>query len=106
MTTIRLLGRQGIQLGFEISGHTGAGSEGNDLVCAAVSFLATTCVNALESVAKAPCRVLQDEAYLRADIPENDLNLEAVTILKTFRQGAMDLRQAYPRYMKLIDETI
>ena len=106
MTTIRMLGKHGDYFGFEVSGHTGAGTEGNDLVCAAVSFLATTCANAMESVAKVKCKLSQADAFLRAEPDGTDLNPEARAILGTFRQGAMDLQQAYPRYVKLIDETI
>ena len=35
-------------VGFEISGHAGFAERGQDIVCAAVSFLATTVVNSLE----------------------------------------------------------
>ena len=37
--------------GFSVRGHAGYAPEGSDIVCAAVSVLTTTCVNALESVA-------------------------------------------------------
>ena len=37
--------------GFECRGHAGFDRAGRDIVCAAVSVLTTTCVNALETVA-------------------------------------------------------
>ena len=38
-------------LGFRISGHSGAGTEGNDVVCAAVSAIAYTTLGSLEELA-------------------------------------------------------
>jgi uncharacterized protein YsxB (DUF464 family) len=105
VTAIKMLGKQGAYLGFEVSGHTGAGTEGNDLVCAAISFLATTCVNALESVAGVKAKVRQSDAYIRAELTPGDLSKEADVILRTFHQGATDLQQAYPAFVKLNDET-
>ena len=100
-----MLGSQGTYLGFEVSGHTGAGTEGSDLVCAAISFLATTCVNALEGVAGVKAKVRQSDAYIKAELLPRELSKEADVILRTFYQGATDLQQAYPAFVKLIDIT-
>jgi uncharacterized protein YsxB (DUF464 family) len=102
MTIIRLLAApDGNLTGFEVSGHAGAGTEGNDLVCAAVSFLATTCANALESVANKKTFVRQREGCLRVTLKDSNLSPEASVILKTFSQGAKDLQQAYPAHVRL-----
>ena len=51
--------------GFKVTGHSGYGEAGSDIVCAAVSILTTTCVNALESVAGVVPQVIQrDEPVL------------------------------------------
>ncbi|NLW21396.1 MAG: ribosomal-processing cysteine protease Prp [Clostridiales bacterium] len=105
MTRIRLTGRQGTLLGFEVSGHAGAGTEGNDLVCAAISFLATTAANALETVAGVKPRVSQQEAYLKASIKPEQANQATDTILAMFRQGALDLELAHPEHVTLIEDT-
>ncbi|NLE69786.1 MAG: ribosomal-processing cysteine protease Prp [Clostridiales bacterium] len=101
MTRIRMLGQAGDYTGFEVSGHAGAGSKGNDLVCAAISFLATTCANALISVAGAQVQATQEEGYLKAELAAQG-NQKAQTILATFYQGAKDLQEAHPRHVKLI----
>ena len=101
MTRIRMLGQAGNYTGFEVSGHAGAGSKGNDLVCAAISFLATTCANALNSVAGAQVKATQEEGYLKAEVPAPG-NEQVQTILSTFYQGARDLEAAHPRHVKLI----
>ena len=105
MTTIRLLhNTEGQIRGYDVSGHAGAGTEGNDLVCAAISFLATTCANALETVAAVKPQVRQAGGKLTVTIPEKELTHEALVILDTFRQGAKDLADAYPKNVRLFDQ--
>lgn len=102
MTSIRLLAApDGNLTGFEVSGHTGAGTEGNDLVCAAISFLAITCANALESVANTKPFVRKREGYLRVSLEGSVVSPDASVILNTFSQGAMDLQEAYPAHIRL-----
>jgi uncharacterized protein YsxB (DUF464 family) len=101
MTTIHLLGTKALPSGYEVSGHSGAGTEGNDIVCAAISFLAITCANALESVAGLKPQVTQKEAYLKVFLSQGQSNHESSVILRTFRQGAEDLQQTYPQYVRL-----
>lgn len=104
MTVIRMLSQHGTITGFEVKGHAGAGTEGNDLVCAAISFLATTCANALEEVAGKTPAIKQGEAYLRAELPMKDVSASAAVVLQTFYRGARDLLEAYPRHVSLIDK--
>ena len=105
MTEIRLLYADDRLRGFQISGHAGAGTQGNDLVCAAVSFLATTCANALESVAGVKPDIRQREAFLHVEVKKEALSAQAASILATFLQGARDLAETYPKHVKLIDES-
>ncbi|MDI9520062.1 MAG: ribosomal-processing cysteine protease Prp [Bacillota bacterium] len=104
MTVIRMLEQHGTLTGFEVKGHAGAGTEGNDLVCAAISFLATTCANALEEVAGKKPLIKQGEAYLKAELPLKDISVPATVILRTFYRGAKDLLEAHPEHVSLIDK--
>lgn len=105
MTDVRLIFSEGRAIrGFEISGHAGAGEEGYDLVCAAISFLAVTCANALETVAMTRPEVTQHEGYLKAVLKESQLNPEASVILRLFRQGVLDLQGSYPDNVRLIHQ--
>lgn len=105
MTSVRLIYSKNRAIcGFEISGHAGAGVEGNDLVCAAISFLAVTCANALETVAMTQPDVTQSEGYLKAVLKESQLGQEAAVILGTFHQGALDLQESYPDNVRLIHQ--
>ena len=90
--------------GFEISGHAGYAEEGSDIVCAAVSILATACANSLESV----CRVQPaveggEDGYLKVTLPAEmteDQRHDAQVILSTLRQGLSDLTESYPKFVQ------
>lgn len=101
MTVIRMLGTREHYTGFEVSGHADAGEKGYDIVCAAISFLATTCANALESVANVKLTATQEDGYLKANAAQT--NERTQTILRTFYQGAQDLSQTYPQHVRLIE---
>lgn len=92
--------------GFEMSGHAGFAEHGKDIVCAAASVLATTCVNALETVANVVCSVEinEDQGYLKALLPPNlstEQSHDASVILRSFRQGIFDLAEGNPKYITL-----
>lgn len=88
--------------GFEVKGHTGFAPEGEDIVCAAVSFLATTCANALESVAGLTPQVTQADGLLTVTVEPKALNPAARTIFQVFSQGMDDLSQAYPDHVRFV----
>lgn len=100
MSTVVLYRAQDGQVtGFEVSGHTGYAQAGQDIVCSALSFLAITCANALESVAKLKPEVFQQNSLLRVRVTE--VNDEARTIFAVFNQGIEDLRDSYPKHVTL-----
>lgn len=100
MSTVVLYRAQDGQVtGFEVSGHTGYAQAGQDIVCSALSFLAITCANALESIAKLKPEVFQQDGLLRVRVTE--VNDEARTIFAVFNQGIEDLRDSYPKHVTL-----
>ncbi len=88
--------------GFECVGHAGFAEEGQDIVCAAVSILTTTCANALESVAGVKPRVSAADGKMLLSLPK-DAGHDAQVILRAMRQGLSDLAEEYPRYFQLIE---
>ena len=86
--------------GFEVKGHAGYAEAGQDIVCAAVSILTTTCANALESVAGLKPLVKASPGKMILSLPDFDGH-DAQVILKTMRQGLKDLVDAYPDYVLL-----
>ena len=100
MTSILLYRSDNGELaGFKVSGHTGFAKAGEDIVCAAVSFMSVTCTNALESVAGIKPQLIQKDALL--DIRVTEPNDKAITIFKVFEQGMKDLEVSYPTHIKL-----
>ena len=95
-------------LGFTVDGHAGYAPSGNDIVCAAVSCLSITCVNALETVANAKPLVQSNEKAGRLSIRlPDELSAQAAhdaqIILRTTLRGYRDIAQAYPKYLILFD---
>ena len=107
MTTVTLLKVQEILCGFACEGHAEyALADNDDIVCAAVSILTATCVNALESVANILPKVKRrpKDAFLQVLLPGN-LTLEqqhdSQVLLKCLQQGIGDLAAQYPKHVHL-----
>ena len=86
--------------GFECTGHAGFAEAGSDIVCAAVSILTTTCVNALETVAGLTPQVKAAPGKMILTLPEISSH-DAQVILKTMRQGLCDVQDEYPDHLLL-----
>ncbi len=85
--------------GYRVSGHTGFAEAGQDIVCAAISFMSIACANALESVAGMKPEVTQEDALL--DVRLRQPNDRAQTIFGVFESGMKDLKETYPSHLKL-----
>ena len=96
---------KGLWTGFRVEGHAGYAEEGSDIVCAALSILTTTCVNALETVAKVSPHVEGGEDGLLAALLPIGLtdgqSHDAQVLLGALHQGLSDLAACYPRFVKL-----
>ena len=99
--TLRMNG--GEITGFESKGHAGFAEEGRDIVCAAVSILTTTCVNALESVAGVKPDTRVSDGRMTVSLPAN-AGHDAQVILRSMRQGLSDLAEEYPAYLQLNEQ--
>lgn len=106
MTSVTLYTQNGAFCGFASEGHSGYADLGNDIVCAGVSALTATCINALESVAGIVPIVVErpKKAYLQALLPESlsdGQRHDAQVILKSLRRGIGDLTEQYPKFVRL-----
>ena len=86
--------------GFSCKGHSGYAEEGSDIVCAAVSVLSLTCINAMESVAGIRPAADESDGHLIVTLNEEQLTHDAQVILKTFEQGIKDIAASYPKYVR------
>jgi hypothetical protein len=92
--------------GCRAKGHSGWADAGGDIICAAVSILTCTCVNALESVCGViPQNVAIDETdgVLNFDLPERTEaeNERAQILMLALKQGLSDLAGEYPENVEL-----
>ena len=106
MTTVTLLSEQEQYYGFSCEGHADYAESGSDIVCAAVSALTATCVNALESVANIQAKVKRrpKDAYLQVLLPANlsdEQRHDSQVLLKCLKQGIGDLADQYPKHVHL-----
>ncbi|MFR2561614.1 MAG: ribosomal-processing cysteine protease Prp [Anaeromassilibacillus sp.] len=56
-------------MGFRISGHSGSGEEGNDIICAAVSSAAYMTANTVTEIIGVEAQVAAEEGYMLVRIP-------------------------------------
>ena len=64
MTEIRFYSSKGELTGFEISGHSGYGEEGSDIVCASISSCAYMVINTATDVIGVDAEIKVNEAYI------------------------------------------
>ena len=87
-----------------ITGHSGQAESGRDIVCAAVSILGCTCVNAMETVCGIIPEITEnDDGVLAFQLPEMNPadNAKAQILMGALKQGLSDLADAYPQYVRL-----
>ncbi|MCL1964007.1 MAG: ribosomal-processing cysteine protease Prp [Firmicutes bacterium] len=105
MTSIRIYrNRRGRLRGFSVIGHTGSAPAGGDIVCAGISALAQTAVNALETVGRIKTTPHIGEGYLSVRLPRGLAARElhrARIILRTVRQGFIDIAASYPHHVRV-----
>ena len=96
--------QRGWLCGFSSAGHSGFAVEGTDIVCAGISALLLTGVNALESIAHIRPVFIVGDGFLNVRIP-NDIPFrrrkKARIILETVHQGLLDIEKTYPGYLRV-----
>ena len=83
-------------MGFYLSGHAGYADSGSDIVCSAVSALAITVVNSVESFCEEAFHVDSDQKngdmkFLFDEQPGHD----ALLIMGVFETGITDISESY-----------
>ena len=86
---------------FVCAGHAGFAESGRDIVCAAVSALTYTCVNALESVAHVKPQTRVSDGFISARLPDGCTSHDAQVLLQGLYQGLCDIEAQYPSHIRL-----
>ena len=97
MIRVNLIYKKDIFKGFEITGHADYDEHGKDIVCAAVSMLAYTTVNSLDSYDyEVEFSDDEDTMKLLVKNPSHDSEV----ILNTFSTGILTLTQSYSDFVE------
>ncbi|MBQ8182875.1 MAG: ribosomal-processing cysteine protease Prp [Clostridia bacterium] len=82
--------------GFEISGHSGYDTHGNDIVCSAVSSAAYMTANTLIEIMKLPVSAEVQDGMMKISLPAESA-AKANDILLGFRLHITELAKQYPK---------
>jgi uncharacterized protein YsxB (DUF464 family) len=106
MTTVEFFNQDGRITGFSVSGHSGYGEEGGDVVCAAVSTAVTFAEATINDVlgAQAKTKVNEQEARITLKLPASCEEEDAVqAVLTGMMLTLSSLRDDYPDYIEVME---
>ena len=92
--------------GFSVSGHSGYGEAGTDIVCAAISAIVTMAEATINDVcgAKAKVRVKDEQARVTLTLPACCDEEESVqAVLAGMMVTLMSMRDDYPDYIEVLE---
>ena len=92
--------------GFSVSGHSGYGEAGSDIVCAAISAVVTMAEATINDVcgAKAKVRVKEQDARVTLMLPTSCDEEEAVqAVLAGMMLTLISMRDDYPDYIEVLE---
>ncbi len=101
MTQVILKRKNNKIIAFEVSGHTGYAEEGADIVCASVSSVVWTVVNALQNILGLGISYIEDDGYIKCTLPELSENEreKADILLEGMAQFFSELQKQYGDYI-------
>ena len=106
MTNISVYRKGSHIVKYVVDGHTGYSEEGSDIVCAAVSTVATHTLNGLADVVGITVGYEVRDAYLECIVPDNlseDERKQADTLLEAMCLTFTNLEEQYKEYITIID---
>ncbi len=92
--------------GFSVSGHSGYGETGQDIVCAAISAVVTMAEATINDVcgAKAKVRVKEEDARISLTLPASCDEEESVqAVLAGLLLTLCSLRDDHPDYIEVLE---
>ena len=92
--------------GFSVSGHSGYGEKGTDIVCAAISAVVTMAEATINEVcgAKAKVRVKEEDARITLTLPTSCDEEESVqAVLAGMLLTLCSMRDDYPDYIEVLE---
>ncbi len=93
--------------GFSVSGHSGYGEKGADIVCAAITAVVTMAEATINDVcgAKAKVRVKDADARITLTLPASCDEEDTVqAVLSGLLLTLVNLKEEYPDYIEVLEE--
>ena len=109
MITVHFLKDQsGALLGFQLSGHAGAGEAGEDIVCSAVSALTINTVNSLEQFTDAGFEEDYDEktGFMKVVLNGSACDHDAQLLMASLELGITQMAQSYPDHIRIAEDEV
>ncbi len=108
MTRVTLIKASGFYAGYSVQGHSGFASAGEDIVCAAISCLTITCVNAIEDACGSPPVIRENVKLASLDvmIPASFSDVQrqnAHAMMRFMVIGLTEIAEQYPKHLVLAD---
>ena len=100
MTTAKFLFSDEVVVSFELSGHSGAGEEGTDIVCSAVSSAVYMAANTIIEIMKLSPKAEVRDGYLKFTMNIDDARKSKV-ITDGLYLHLSELQSQYPNNLKL-----
>ena len=82
-----------------VSGHSGYSHRGTDIVCASVSCIAITTINAILKLDKNALKYEEKDGYLHVEFFKHDKYID--TLIDNMLELLSNLEQQYSKYIKL-----
>ena len=100
MTTATFLFSDDVIISFELSGHSGAGEEGTDIVCSAISSAVYMAANTIIEIMKLSPETVVRDGYLKVQMNSEDARKSKV-ITDGLYLHLSELQNQYPNNLKL-----
>ena len=100
MTTAKFLFSDDVIISFELSGHSGAGEEGTDIVCSAISSAVYMAANTIIEIMKLNPETVVRDGYLKLQMSLEDARKSKV-ITDGLYLHLSELQNQYPNNLKL-----
>ena len=84
---------------IKISGHAGYGVKGTDIVCASVSSIVITSLNAIIRIDKDAISYKQDEGFIEVDIKKHEKTVDI--LIDNMISMLEELEEEYKKYIKI-----
>jgi Predicted ribosomal protein len=93
---------------INITGHSGYSEEGSDIVCSAVTAMASSIGDGIVEILKITCDCVATAAHIKLDIhmcSEDEIS-QCQVLLETLYLGLKNVEKMYGEYIRVIDEEV